>query len=433
MLATADRLDWFAERSDHLPLSAAVSSAGTAPVSEPPVSLVDKIRKLLAKAEGTDNANEAEAFSAKAAQLIAAHRIDPSTSPTRWRAVRRGCAGSSSAAAPTSGPGWRSLAAVAGNHDCEVVFETGPGGTTAMIAGFESDLDVTEVLYTSLHVQAANQMAAVRGAHAGGDAAMAPVVPLRLRQPRRRTPRRGADTGGRAAVAVGRCAGAASEGPLPDVLARGAGSASSPLARSGEWSRPGRRPRRTPSAGVTGTAPPAPSTSAVNVWLAGWRSTRRSALTDRGRAAVAAAEERPSAAPRPTSRSFVGGRVAPRRGDGRVVVAPLWAGRDRRSAAGWDAIVEARGVSDRVEIQLTDGQLSVATVAHELAHALAGLEHGHDDAFRAAYVDVASALAGVAPAAALAEAFAAMGIAAGDRRWPSPHRVAGDGFVVVSA
>ena len=45
--------------------------------ADPPVSLVAKIRKLLAKAEGTDNPNEAEAFSAKAAQLIAAHRIDP--------------------------------------------------------------------------------------------------------------------------------------------------------------------------------------------------------------------------------------------------------------------------------------------------------------------------------------------------------------------
>jgi hypothetical protein len=77
--------------------------------------------------------------------------------------------------------------------------------------------------------------------------------------------------------------------------------------------------------------------------------------------------------------------------------------------------------------------LSVATVAHELAHALAGVGHGHDGVFRAAYVDVVTALAGAAPAAALAEAFAAMGIAAAARRWPSPHRIAGDGFVVVSA
>jgi len=41
-----------------------------------PSSLLAKVRKLLAKAEATDNANEAEAFSAKAAELIAVHRID---------------------------------------------------------------------------------------------------------------------------------------------------------------------------------------------------------------------------------------------------------------------------------------------------------------------------------------------------------------------
>ena len=42
------------------------------------------------------------------------------------------------------------------------MFETGPAGTTAVVAGYESDLDVTEVLYTSLHAQAASQMAGVR-------------------------------------------------------------------------------------------------------------------------------------------------------------------------------------------------------------------------------------------------------------------------------
>jgi hypothetical protein len=93
----------------------------------------------------------------------------------------------------------------------------------------------------------------------------------------------------------------------------------------------------------------------------------------------------------------------------------------------------ARGVRDHVEIQLTDGQLSVATIAHELAHALAGVAHGHDGEFRAAYVDVVAALGGAGPATALVEAFAAMGIAAGARRWPAPHRATGAGFVVVGA
>ena len=49
-------------------------SAATTP---PPDSLIDKVRKLLAMAERTSNPNEADAFSRKAAVLIAEHRIRP--------------------------------------------------------------------------------------------------------------------------------------------------------------------------------------------------------------------------------------------------------------------------------------------------------------------------------------------------------------------
>ena len=124
--------------------------------------LLGRIRKLLAKAEGTDNANEAEAFSAKAAQLIAEHRIDPDhvrdalthgSLGVRRIAIGRGAYVRARLAL---------LDTIARNEDCEVVFETGNAGTTAVLAGFESDLDMTEVLYTSLHAQAASQMANVR-------------------------------------------------------------------------------------------------------------------------------------------------------------------------------------------------------------------------------------------------------------------------------
>ena len=90
--------------------------------------LLDRIRKLLAKAEGTDNANEAEVFSAKAAQLIAEHRIDPThvrdalahgSLALRRIAVGRGAYVRARLAL---------LDAVARNHDCEVVFETGAPG-----------------------------------------------------------------------------------------------------------------------------------------------------------------------------------------------------------------------------------------------------------------------------------------------------------------
>jgi hypothetical protein len=126
-------------------------------------ALLDKVRKLLAKAERTDNANEAEAFSAKAAQLIAEHRLEPShvraaleygTLGLRRLDLGRGAYVRARLAL---------LDAVARNNDCEVVFETGASGTTAIVAGFEPDLDVTEVMYTSLHAQASSQMAAVRG------------------------------------------------------------------------------------------------------------------------------------------------------------------------------------------------------------------------------------------------------------------------------
>ena len=39
-------------------------------------SVVRRVRKLLDKAEGTSNPHEAEAFSRKAAEIAARHRID---------------------------------------------------------------------------------------------------------------------------------------------------------------------------------------------------------------------------------------------------------------------------------------------------------------------------------------------------------------------
>jgi hypothetical protein len=121
-----------------------------------------KVRKLLAKAEATDNPLEAEAFSAKAATLIAAHRIDPSRLAddhsrdeltVRRLPVGRGAYVRARLAL---------LQAVAEAHDAELVWQSGPDGAIAMLAGFASDLDAVVVLYESLHLQAAAQMAGVR-------------------------------------------------------------------------------------------------------------------------------------------------------------------------------------------------------------------------------------------------------------------------------
>jgi hypothetical protein len=125
--------------------------------------VLDKVRKLLAKAEATHNEHEAEAFAAKATALIAAHRIDVSRLASaggdvvglREVPVGRGAYVRARLAL---------LGAVAAAHDCEVVWRTGPDGATGILAGFTSDLDATLMIYESLHLQATSRMAAERRA-----------------------------------------------------------------------------------------------------------------------------------------------------------------------------------------------------------------------------------------------------------------------------
>jgi hypothetical protein len=126
--------------------------------------MLRKVRKLLAKAEATDNPREAEAFSAKAAALIAAHRIDPA------RLADDGTPDELSVRRIPIGRGayvrarLALLQAIATSHDAELVWQSGPDGAMALVAGFTVDLDAVVVLYESLHLQAAAQMAAVRRA-----------------------------------------------------------------------------------------------------------------------------------------------------------------------------------------------------------------------------------------------------------------------------
>lgn len=82
-------------------------------------------------------------------------------------------------------------------------------------------------------------------------------------------------------------------------------------------------------------------------------------------------------------------------------------------------------------IRLASGQLDDVTVAHELAHLLAGIGHGHDDRFRAAHLDVVALLVGPPAASMLAHAYSAFGLSAGRRAWPPPVRGSGPTFVIV--
>jgi hypothetical protein len=102
-----------------------------------------------------------------------------------------------------------------------------------------------------------------------------------------------------------------------------------------------------------------------------------------------------------------------------------------RADARSSAARTATGSGGAVAITLADGQRTLATLGHELAHAFAGVHRGHDATFRAAHVDVIAVLAGGASAAALATAYRRLGVPAGVRRWAPPVRMVGDGFAVL--
>ncbi|GAB1695039.1 DUF2786 domain-containing protein [Krasilnikovia sp. M28-CT-15] len=137
----------------------------TGPAAPDP-GLLDKVRKLLAKAE--DDActpAEAEAFTAKAAALIAKYGIDqalladttPGTDVVGDRVVEMD--------APYARDKAGLLAGIAHALRCKTVCRTrhmpGDGKRLSMhLFGFGADLDRVELLYTSLLVQAAHALVA---------------------------------------------------------------------------------------------------------------------------------------------------------------------------------------------------------------------------------------------------------------------------------
>lgn len=163
--------------------------------------------------------------------------------------------------------------------------------------------------------------------------------------------------------------------------------------------------------------------------------TDRSAGADRGKAAVAAVEEAVfggTDADVPVDRDVLHARVE------EAVGGPWWQAcgpavsitTPRRSTRSSTARSDAGAPA--VEIRLADGQLTTATVAHELAHALAGVTHGHDETFRSAHVDVVSLLCGASVAAALADTYRAFDLVIAERAWPVPWRLDGQSFRILS-
>lgn len=93
------------------------------------------------------------------------------------------------------------------------------------------------------------------------------------------------------------------------------------------------------------------------------------------------------------------------------------------------------GVDDRLvaTISIAGPQATVATAAHELGHALAGVAHGHGSSYRRAFLDVVQVITnlerldarGMLHVTQLGDALAAAGLSIGERDWPEPPQVGG--------
>ncbi|HYN33509.1 MAG TPA: hypothetical protein VES40_12855 [Ilumatobacteraceae bacterium] len=117
-----------------------------------------------------------------------------------------------------------------------------------------------------------------------------------------------------------------------------------------------------------------------------------------------------------------------------VTTGEWWPGPDvdviaaRSDAASSSTRCAMLAAGGRMTIRLAATQMTAATAAHELAHALAGLGDGHGPVFRAAYLDVVAVITNVDSTDRrrelhvdqLATAFADVGLRGGDRRWPPP-------------
>lgn len=123
--------------------------------------VLERVRMLLAKAESTTFAAEAETFTAGAQALMARHSIDAALLAAEQGAesLEGGPDGRRIGIdTPYDGPKASLLTAVASANNCRMVWTRELGFGT--VVGFQADLDCVELLFTSLLVQANSAMLA---------------------------------------------------------------------------------------------------------------------------------------------------------------------------------------------------------------------------------------------------------------------------------
>jgi len=139
--------------------------------SEPSSALLDRVRKLLAKAEAEGvTPPEAEALTAKAAELMAATAStgQAGRDPAGQRTGR--AAGSSTLTTRGTGPGPPAGRAGRAMRCQCVLLSTARPGARIHIFGYASDLERVDILYTSLLLQMAHGLTTT-------------VVPVGVRSP----------------------------------------------------------------------------------------------------------------------------------------------------------------------------------------------------------------------------------------------------------
>ena len=184
-------------RSRERPVRAGAGKPASAPAGDGTASAADdrmlgRIRALLAKAESTEFAEEAEALSARAQELMAKYSIDHALLAAQAGEREEPSGRRIPVDGPYEEPKATLLNVIALANRCRAVWSKDVGLMT--VVGFPADLDAVELLFTSLLVQANTAMlrpAGRRTSSAGPHAGVPSVVPRLVRDPDRRATGRG--------------------------------------------------------------------------------------------------------------------------------------------------------------------------------------------------------------------------------------------------
>ncbi len=134
------------------------ASATNVTASHLDAKVLARVRALLAKAESTTFDEEADALTSKAQELMARHAIDlamlDASAPTHGAPTARRIHLDD----PYVDAKSTLLAVVASENRCQAVFTPGFGFST--VFGFDADIDIVELLFTSLLTQATSAMVA---------------------------------------------------------------------------------------------------------------------------------------------------------------------------------------------------------------------------------------------------------------------------------